>query len=47
MIENAKFPSNKMFKSLDMNFISVKNMKWQFGNMYQISSENIKHFKVL
>ena len=27
-----------------MNFISIKNMKWKFGNMYQISSENIKHF---
>ncbi len=25
-------------------FISIKNMKWKFGNMYQISFDDIKHF---
>ena len=35
-------PSNKISKVLDMYFISIKNMKWKFGNMYQISFENIK-----
>ena len=35
---------NKIYKSLDLNFISIKNMKWKFSNMYKISFENIKHF---
>ena len=35
---------NKIEKSLDMHVISIKNMKWIFGNMCQISSESIKHF---
>ena len=30
-------------KSLDMKFISIKNRKWKFCNMYQISFENMKH----
>ena len=31
-----------IYKILDMYFISIKNMKWTFGMMYQISFENIK-----
>ena len=30
--------NNKMYKSLDVNFISIEIMKWNFGNVYQISS---------
>ena len=25
----------------DMYFVSIKNMKWEFGNMYKIPFENI------
>ena len=30
---NDKDWLNKVYKSLIMKFISIKNMKWQFGNM--------------
>ena len=43
-IVNDKISSNEMYKNLDMNFISIKNTNWEFGNMYHISSGNIKHF---
>ena len=36
--------SYKIYTGVDMYFISIENMKWKFGNMYQISFENIKHF---
>ena len=39
-----KFSIKSISKSLDMNFISIQNMKWKFGNMHKISFENIKHF---
>ena len=32
---NNNFSINNIHKSLDMNFISIKSMKWNFGNMYQ------------
>ena len=28
-----------------MYFISIKNTKWKFCNMYQLSFENIRHFE--
>ena len=31
---------NKIYKHLDMNSMSIKNTKWNFGNIYKISSEN-------
>ena len=43
-IENDKISTKIISKSLDINSISINNMKWKFGNMYQIYSENIKHF---
>ena len=39
-----KFPLIKSRKAwIWISYLS-KNMKWKFGNMYQISSENIEHF---
>ena len=35
MIESDKFRIHKIEKSLNVNFISIKNMKWEFGDMYQ------------
>ena len=43
---NDEDPRNIFFKILDVNLISIKNMKWQFGNMDQISFGNIKHFEI-
>ena len=38
------FPLIKCTKAwIGISYLS-KNMKWNFDNMYQISSENIKHF---
>ena len=31
-LKNDWFSINKMYRSLDMNFISIKNMKWKFVN---------------
>ena len=41
---NDEDPHKQISKILDMYFISIKNMKWKFGNMYKISSDNIKPF---
>ena len=43
-IGNDIFHKKNISKSLDMIFISIKNMKWKDGNMYQISFEIIKYF---
>ena len=37
-------PCNKILKTLDMRSISMKNMRWTFGNMDQISLKSIKGF---
>ena len=29
-------PRKQIFKILDMNFISIKNMKWEFGKSYKV-----------
>ena len=42
--ENAH---NNICKNLDMNFVSIKNMKWELGKMYKISFEIIKHVRKL
>ena len=34
---------NNIYKSLDITFISIKNMKCTFDNVYEISFKNIKH----
>ena len=36
---------NKIYKSFWYEFHIYQNMKWKFGNTYQISSENIQHFR--
>ena len=50
---NAKFPINKMYKSLDVNFISIKKMKWKFGKSSKLfyfqvreSPTNLLYFQV-
>ena len=30
--DNDQFSINEMYTSLDMNFTSIKNMNWKFGN---------------
>ena len=30
-LKNYLFPIHKIYKSLDVNFISIKNMKYKFG----------------
>ena len=35
---NDEGPSEQILKIMDMRSISIKNMKWKFGNMYQIFS---------
>ena len=39
-----KIRVKKISQIFDMHFISIKSMKWQLGNMYQVSFENIKDF---
>ena len=41
---NGNCSINEFHKSLDVNFISIKNMKLKFANMYQTSSGNIHIF---
>ena len=43
---NDEDPSNKFLKILDMGSISIKNMKWEFGNMDKNNSKELKDFRI-
>ena len=42
--ENDEDPCNEILKILAVRSISIKNMKWKFGIMEQISPKSIKDF---
>ena len=40
--ENPADPSNRILNIFDMRSISIKTLKWKFGNMDQASFKNIE-----